>query len=79
MLFRIIKNINLEIILIYAQNNYPFFDFCITDRFHSTIFSIKGIIPFLVLEYTSKYKGAHQGKIVDLLTKINKMKMFPFL
>ena len=52
---------------------YPFFDFCITDRFHSTIFSIKGIIPFLVLEYTSKYKGAHQGKIVDLLTKINKM------
>ncbi len=52
---------------------YNYFDFCITDRFHSTIFSIKAAIPFFVVEYKSKYKGDHKGKIVDLLTKIDKM------
>lgn len=52
---------------------YQYFDFCITDRFHSTIFSIKANIPFFVVEYKSKYKHAYKGKIVDLLTKIDKM------
>ena len=52
---------------------YRFFDFCLTDRFHSTIFSIKNKIPFMAVEYPSKYKGVNRGKIVDLLTKLDKM------
>jgi polysaccharide pyruvyl transferase WcaK-like protein len=51
--------------------SYRHFDFCITDRFHSTIFSMKNLTPFLVVELPSKYKGSHKGKIVDLLRKSN--------
>jgi polysaccharide pyruvyl transferase WcaK-like protein len=51
--------------------SYQYFDFCITDRFHSTIFSIKNKIPFLVIESEKKYPTEHKGKIVDLLSKIN--------
>ena len=51
--------------------SYRHFDFCITDRFHSTIFSMKNLTPFLAIELPSKYKGSHKGKIVDLLQKSN--------
>ncbi|MDD2985957.1 polysaccharide pyruvyl transferase family protein [Flavobacterium sp.] len=50
---------------------YQYFDFCVTDRFHSTIFSVKNNIPFLVIESTKKYPTAHKGKIFDLLTKMD--------
>jgi polysaccharide pyruvyl transferase WcaK-like protein len=52
---------------------YQFFDFCITDRFHSTIFSVKNKIPFMVIESNKKYPNEHKGKIVDLLRKMNKI------
>lgn len=58
--------------------SYQYFDFCITDRFHSTIFSIKASIPFFVLEAKSKYNGDYKGKIVDLLSKIDKMSHHAF-
>ncbi|HMO12759.1 MAG TPA: polysaccharide pyruvyl transferase family protein [Pirellulaceae bacterium] len=51
-------------------NCYQFFDFCITDRFHSTVFSLKSGVPFWVLELPKKYSGSHRGKIVDLLGKV---------
>lgn len=50
-------------------SSYKYFDFCVTDRFHSTIFSMKGLIPFLVVELQEKYSGANKGKIIDLLGK----------
>ena len=49
---------------------YQYFDFCVTDRFHSTIFSLKNKVPFLVIESEKKYPTEHKGKIVDLLGKI---------
>lgn len=57
---------------------YQYFDFCVTDRFHSTIFSVKNNIPFLVIESTKKYPTAHKGKIVDLLTKMDKIEHHQF-
>lgn len=52
---------------------YQYFDFCVTDRFHSTIFSIKNKVPFLVIESEKKYPTEHKGKIVDLLSKMDKL------
>lgn len=49
---------------------YQYFDFCVTDRFHSTIFSIKNYVPFMVIESHKKYPGDYKGKILDLLGKI---------
>jgi hypothetical protein len=57
---------------------YQYFDFCVTDRFHSTIFSIKNHIPFLVIESNQKYPTAHKGKIVDLLSKMDKLAYHQF-
>lgn len=57
---------------------YQYFDFCVTDRFHSTIFSIKNHIPFLVIESNKKYPTAHKGKIVDLLSKMDKLAYHQF-
>lgn len=45
--------------------------FCITDRFHSTIFCLKNLIPFLVVENKRKYPGENKGKIIDLLTDLS--------
>ena len=57
---------------------YQYIDFCITDRFHSTIFSLKNKIPFLVIETHEKYPTAYKGKVYDLLNKINKNDHFLF-
>jgi len=57
---------------------YQYFDFCVTDRFHSTIFSIKNNIPFLVIESTKKYPTEYKGKIVDLLSKMDKLEYHQF-
>jgi polysaccharide pyruvyl transferase WcaK-like protein len=57
---------------------YQYFDFCVTDRFHSTIFSIKNKVPFLVIESEKKYPTEHKGKIVDLLSKMDKLKYHQF-
>ncbi len=59
--------------------SYRHFDFCLTDRFHSTIFSMKNQTPFLVIEPPSKYKGSHKGKIVDLLQKAGLMDHHRFM
>jgi polysaccharide pyruvyl transferase WcaK-like protein len=58
---------------------YKHFNFCITDRFHSAIFSIKNIIPFLAIELSSKYDGSYKGKVVDLLTKCSMMNAHRFV
>lgn len=57
---------------------YQYFDFCVTDRFHSTIFSIKNKVPFLVIESEKKYPTEHKGKIVDLLLKMDKLQYHQF-
>jgi polysaccharide pyruvyl transferase WcaK-like protein len=57
---------------------YQYFDFCVTDRFHSTIFSLKNRTPFLVVETQRKYPTAYKGKVFDLLSKINKSNHFLF-
>lgn len=57
---------------------YQYFDFCVTDRFHSTIFSIKNNIPFLAIESTKKYPTEHKGKIVDLLSKMDNLEYHCF-
>ena len=60
-------------------SSYKHFSFCITDRFHSAIFSIKNITPFLAIELSSKYDGSYKGKVVDLLTKCNMMNAHRFI
>ena len=57
---------------------YQYFDFCVTDRFHSTIFSLKNKVPFLVIESEKKYPTEHKGKIVDLLSKMDKLQYHQF-
>ncbi len=59
-------------------SSYKYIDFCITDRFHSTIFSMKGLTPFLVVELKEKYSGKFKGKVVDLLTKSDLMSYHTF-
>lgn len=43
--------------------------FCVTDRFHGTVFCIKNEIPFISLE--NETIPASQSKLVDLLTDFN--------
>lgn len=50
---------------------YRFFEFCITDRFHSTIFSIRNHVNFVSIDFSNRYKENVKGKIVDLLTRIS--------
>lgn len=50
---------------------YRFFQFCITDRFHSTIFSIRNHIGFAAVDASGKYKSNVKGKIYDLLSRID--------
>ncbi len=57
---------------------YQYFDFCITDRFHSTIFSLKNKIPFLAVESPNKYPTEYKGKVLDLLQKIAMTQHFYF-
>lgn len=57
---------------------YQYFDFCITDRFHSTIFSLKNKTPFLAVESPNKYPTEYKGKVLDLLNKIDMVQHFHF-
>jgi hypothetical protein len=43
--------------------------FCVTDRFHGTVFCIKNGIPFISLE--NENVPVSQSKLVDLLTEFN--------
>ena len=45
---------------------FPLLNFCITNRFHGTIFSILAQIPFLSLQ-TEKLEKPENSKILDLL------------
>ncbi|MBL0744025.1 polysaccharide pyruvyl transferase family protein [Chryseolinea lacunae] len=49
---------------------YRFFQFCITDRFHSTIFSIRNHVNFVSVDFSNRYKEDVTGKIYDLLGRI---------
>ena len=49
---------------------YRFFAMCITDRFHSTIFSIRNHVPFVSLDFSNRYQGSDFGKIADLLVRL---------
>ncbi len=57
---------------------YKFFDFCITDRFHGTIFSLKNGIPFLSIEDDEYYKRI-KSKIVDLLEDFEMMNHYLYM
>ncbi len=57
---------------------YKFFDFCITDRFHGTIFSLKNRTPFLSIEDDEYYKRI-RSKIVDLLEDFEMMNHYLYL
>jgi len=57
---------------------YKFFDFCITDRFHGTIFSLKNETPFLSIEDDEYYKRI-KSKIVDLLEDFEMMNHYLYL
>ena len=50
---------------------YRFFQFCITDRFHSTIFSIRNHVNFVSIDFSNRYKEDVKGKIYDLLGRIS--------
>jgi len=55
-------------------NIYSNLSFSVTDRLHSTIFSLKKSIPFLVIDRKSKYSGENKGEIIDLLTDLELLK-----
>lgn len=57
---------------------YKFFDFCITDRFHGTVFCLKNGIPFLSIEDDDYYKRI-KSKIVDLLEDFEMMNHYLYL
>ncbi len=57
---------------------YKFFDFCITDRFHGTIFSLKNGTPFLSIEDDEYYKRI-RSKIVDLLEDFSMMHHYLYM
>jgi len=57
---------------------YKFFNFCITDRFHGTIFSLKNGIPFLSIEDNEYYKRI-KSKIVDLLEAFSMIDYYLYL
>lgn len=48
---------------------FPLLNFCLTNRFHGTIFSILAQIPFLSLQ-TEKLENPNSSKIFDLLDSV---------
>jgi hypothetical protein len=50
---------------------YRYFQFCVTDRFHSTIFSIRNHVNFASIDFSNRYKEDAKGKINDLLGRVN--------
>ncbi len=57
---------------------YKYFDFCITDRFHGSIFCLKNGTPFLAVEDDDYYKVI-RSKIVDLLDDFDMLEHYLFL
>jgi len=55
---------------------YRFFDFCITDRFHSSIFSIRNHVNFVAVDFSNRYKGNVTGKIYDLLSRVSMLQHY---
>jgi len=46
---------------------FRYFNICVTNRFHGTIFCLKNLIPFLCLE-SDRHLSQEQSKLYDLLT-----------
>jgi polysaccharide pyruvyl transferase WcaK-like protein len=57
---------------------FKFFDFCITDRFHGTIFCLKNGTPFLSVDDDEYYKRI-KSKIIDLLEDFSMMDNYLYL
>jgi polysaccharide pyruvyl transferase WcaK-like protein len=57
---------------------FKFFDFCITDRFHGTIFCLKNGTPFLSVDEDEYYKRI-KSKIIDLLEDFSMMDNYLYL
>ncbi|MCK8824326.1 polysaccharide pyruvyl transferase family protein [Fuchsiella alkaliacetigena] len=49
---------------------FKYFDFCLTDRFHGTIFSLQNNISFLTVDHEERYLKI-RSKTVDLLEDLN--------
>lgn len=64
-------NINLAALFdpIEWAHSYKFFTFCITDRFHSTIFSIRNNVDFFAVDFSKRYEEGATGKIFDLMSR----------
>lgn len=64
-------NINLAALFdpIEWAHSYKFFTFCITDRFHSTIFSIRNDVDFFAVDFSKRYEDGATGKIYDLMSR----------
>lgn len=57
---------------------YKFFDFCITDRFHGTVFCLKNGTHFLSVDEEEYYKRI-KSKIVDLLEELSMLNHYLYL
>jgi len=51
-------------------DTFKYFDFCITERFHGTIFCLKSKIPFISIEPVGK-TPLQKSKLFDLLADFN--------